>query len=92
MLPLNLISERMQKLDNWSLEEHSIVKDYGFNSFKEAMDFVNKIGEIAEKMNHHPDILISYNKVRLTLTTHSERTLTLSDFELAEEIDKVKIY
>ena len=91
MLPLNLISEKMQKLDNWSLEEHSIVKDYSFNSFKEALNFVNKIGEIAERINHHPDILISYNKVRLTLTTHSERTLTLKDFELAEEIDKIKM-
>ena len=90
MLPLNVISERMQKLDNWSLEEHSIVKDYSFENFKEALEFVNKIGEISEKMNHHPDILISYNKIRLTLTTHSERTLTFKDFELAEEIDKIR--
>ena len=89
MLSLGLINERMQKLDNWSLEENCIIKDYGFNSFKEALDFVNKIGEIAERINHHPDILLSYNKVRLTLTTHSEKTITLKDFEVAEEIDKI---
>ena len=90
MITLGEIQRRMQNLNNWALEEQSIVKDYSFPSFKEALDFVNKVGIIAEKQNHHPDILISYNKVRLILTTHSEKGLTEKDFKVAEEIDKVE--
>ena len=67
----------------------SIVKDYSFVGFVRALDFVNKVGEIAERHGHHPDILLSGNKVRLSLTTHSEKGLTSKDFEVAEEIDKL---
>lgn len=88
-MPLGLITENLKKLDNWSLEMNSIAKEFNFPGFKEALEFVNKIGEIAERREHHPDILISYNKVRLSLTTHSEGGLTSKDFELAQEIDKL---
>ncbi len=83
------IQDRMSKLDNWSLETDSIVKDKTFMDFKEAMEFVNKIAEIAEKLNHHPAILVNYNKIRISLTTHSAKGLTLKDFEAAEEIDRI---
>ena len=89
MLTLGIIQERMGKLDNWSLERDSIVKDFEFKDFREALDFVNKIGEIAEKQEHHPDIVISYNKVKVSLTTHSENGLTSRDFKVAEDIDKM---
>lgn len=89
MLPLSLISEYMAKLKNWALEEEKIVKDFSFSDFNSAMKFVNKVAEIAEKHEHHPNIQISYNKVRLTLTTHSEKGLTSKDFDVAEEIDKI---
>lgn len=89
MITLGEIQRLMQKLDNWALEEQCIVKDYSFSNFEEAMDFVNKVGEIAERLNHHPDILISYNKVRVSLTTYSEKGLTHKDFEAAGEIDKI---
>lgn len=89
MLPLGLINDYMRKLSNWALEGDLIVKDFTFGNFRQALEFVNKVGEIAEKHNHHPDITISYNKVRLTLTTHFEHGLTSKDFEVAEEIDKL---
>jgi len=91
MLTLAIIQERMKKLKNWGLESNFIVKDFSFDSFKEAIDFVNKIGEIAQKQNHYPDIVIAERIVRLSLTTHLERGLTSADFELAEEIDKLDI-
>ena len=84
------IQKRMGKLGNWSLEGDSIVKDWVFRNFKESMEFVNKIAELAEKHNHHPAIIINYNNVRLSLTTHYAKGLTEKDFELAEEIDKIQ--
>lgn len=89
MLPLGIINERMQSLNNWALEDNFIVKDFGFGNFKEALEFVNKVGEVAEREGHHPDIMISFNKVRLRLTTHEEHGLTSKDFDVAEEIDKI---
>ena len=89
MLSLQEINALMSRLNEWSLEDGAIVKSFGFANFKDGLEFVNKVGEVAEKMNHHPDIVLSYNWVRVSLTTHSERGLTGKDFEAAEEIDKV---
>jgi len=89
MLTLGDVQQRLGKLEGWGLEADTIVKDFRFTDFKASMEFVNKVGEIAEARGHHPDIIISYNKVRLSLTTHSENGLTSKDFELAEEIDKI---
>jgi len=90
MLSLGVVNEYMEKLDGWALEGSAIVKDLGFSDFKEALEFVNKVAEVAEEQEHHPDILISYNKVRLSLTTHSENGLTSKDFEVAEAVDKIQ--
>ena len=79
----------MEKLSGWSLESNSISKDFSFDNFKDALHFVNNVGEIAEKHNHHPDIMINYNLVKLNLTTHSSHGLTSKDFEVALEIDKL---
>jgi len=89
MLTLSDIQERMSKLRNWALEGNSIVKDKTFRNFKESIEFVNKVAEIAEKHAHHPDIVISYNLVRMSLTTHSVKGLTEKDFDVAEEIDRI---
>lgn len=89
MLPLSTVSERMSKLRNWALDGNSITKEKVFRNFKEGVEFVNKVAEIAEKHNHHPTILITYDSVRLTLTTYSIKGLTLKDFDVAEEIDKI---
>lgn len=89
MMNLAQLQTRMKELKEWSLEGEMIVKDINFNDFKQAMEFVNKVAEIAESMNHHPDIVISYNIVRLSLTTHSEHGLTENDFDVAQEIDRI---
>ena len=91
MLPLFEIQSKMDKLRNWALDGDCIVKDKQFNDFKEAMVFVNNVAEIAERHRHHPTILINYNKVRISLTTHDAKGLTMKDFEVAENIDNIKI-
>ncbi|PIN89323.1 4a-hydroxytetrahydrobiopterin dehydratase [Candidatus Pacearchaeota archaeon CG10_big_fil_rev_8_21_14_0_10_34_76] len=84
------IAERMEKLDNWSLEGNSITKTFEFENFKLSLEFVNKVGEIAEEMNHHPDILINYNRVKLVLITHHAKEITEKDFDVAGKIDLIE--
>lgn len=86
---LNEINSEMEDLKDWSIDANSIIKNFAFGNFKESLDFVNKVGEIAERLEHHPDVMINYNKVRLTLSTHSLRGLSRKDFDLAREIDKI---
>lgn len=81
------ISNKLSLLKEWFLEGKEIKKIYTFESFVEAISFVNRVSRIAEAENHHPDILIQYNKVTLSLSTHSEGGLTEKDFILAEKID-----
>jgi len=72
----------------WRQEGESLVRDYEFKDFAEAMAFVNRVADAAEDANHHPDILVhGWNNVRLTLTTHSAGGLTDNDREMAERID-----
>ncbi|NCO11164.1 4a-hydroxytetrahydrobiopterin dehydratase [Candidatus Pacearchaeota archaeon CG_4_9_14_0_2_um_filter_39_13] len=85
------ISKRMQRLKGWALEQNSIEKIFEFSSFKRAINFVNQVADIAENKEHHPDMIISYRIVRLSLSTHSEKTVTEKDFEVAEEIDKISL-
>ncbi len=87
MVNLEYIKEKMAELKDWALEGNSIVKDFMFANFKEAMDFVNKTAEISEKHNHHPLVIIDYNRVRLQLTTYERNELTEKDFAVAEEVD-----
>jgi len=84
---LQEITQEIGKLKNWSLGNNAITKNFEFKDFKESMDFVSKVGEIAESRSHHPDITINYNRVKLSLTTHSINELTKKDFEVALEID-----
>jgi 4a-hydroxytetrahydrobiopterin dehydratase len=72
----------------WRQEDESLIRDFEFEDFAAAMAYVNQVAEAAEEANHHPDILVhGWNKVRLTLTTHSEGGLTDSDRAMAERID-----
>ena len=72
----------------WEREGDAIAREYKLDDFAAAMAFVNRVAEVAEAANHHPDILVhSWNRVRLTLSTHSEGGLTDNDFELARTID-----
>ena len=83
------INAGMSEIDNWAVEGDSIVRDFEFQSFKEAIDFVNKVSEIAEKHQHCPFILINFNIVHLQLTTHEEKGLSDKDFDVAKEIDLI---
>ncbi|MCP6719495.1 MAG: 4a-hydroxytetrahydrobiopterin dehydratase [Patescibacteria group bacterium] len=81
----------MNKVKGWLEKGSTLVKEFKFNDFAAAVEFVNKVGEFAEQMNHHPDILIhSYNNVRITLTTHSEGKITEKDIKLAKMIDEIE--
>jgi 4a-hydroxytetrahydrobiopterin dehydratase len=72
----------------WRREGDAIVRDLQRADFAEAMALVNRVAEIAEAADHHPDILVhGWNRVRLTLSTHSEGGLTQADLDLAREID-----
>lgn len=89
MLPLGLIGEYMKKLDGWALEGNTIVKDRQFGTFKGALEFVNKVGEIAEKNKHYPDIVINNKNVRIVLLSKEFGGVSSQDFEIAQEIDKI---
>jgi 4a-hydroxytetrahydrobiopterin dehydratase len=72
----------------WRQEDESLIRDYEFKDFVAAIAFVNRVADVAEEHNHHPDILVhGWNKVRLELTTHSEGKLTDNDRAMAERID-----
>ena len=77
----------LKKIPEWELEKKHIERTFEFDDFADAIDFVNAVSEVAEDEEHHPDIDIRYNKVRLILSTHSKGGLTELDFALAERID-----
>lgn len=79
--------ERLAQLDDWVRKGNEIERVFKFKDFAEAMVFVNRVADLAEQANHHPDIAVSWNKVTLTLSTHSQGGLTDNDFELASQID-----
>jgi 4a-hydroxytetrahydrobiopterin dehydratase len=70
----------------WKRDGNSLVAEFEFKDFAEAMQFVNRVAEMAESVDHHPDIDIRWNKVRLVLSTHSEGGITQKDLDLARQI------
>lgn len=93
VLPLTgapLESLRQELGGGWQVvEEHHIEKEFRFKDFREALAFTNRVGELAEAENHHPDIFLSWGRVRITLRTHKANGLTLNDFILAAKIDRI---
>jgi 4a-hydroxytetrahydrobiopterin dehydratase len=77
----------LKNVKGWKHRGKEISRLYTFSGFIPAMAFVNHVADLAESMDHHPDILIQYSKVTLTLSTHSEGGLTDLDFRLAQRID-----
>ena len=73
--------------DGWERDGDEIVRTFEFSDFNEAMGFVNRAAMTAEKADHHPDIDIRWNKVKLALSTHSEGGLTAKDLDLADQFD-----
>lgn len=79
------------KLGNdWQvIDGHHLEKEYKFKNFQQALDFTNRVGEVAEAEGHHPDIYLTWGKVRLTVWTHKINGLTESDFVFAAKADQV---
>lgn len=83
------IDKHLTQLDNWRLENGAIIKDWVFQDFSEAMDFINMMAVIAEKHNHHPQLVNVYNRVTLHFTTHDAGGITEKDINIAKELDKI---
>lgn len=87
VLPDSEIEAFVADHPEWSWADKEITRTFEFSDFNESMEFVNRIAEEAEKADHHPDIDIRWNKVTLTLSTHSEGGLTQKDLDLADTAD-----
>jgi 4a-hydroxytetrahydrobiopterin dehydratase len=75
----------MSESDGWSESEGTLERTFTFETFRDALDFVNRVGELAEAENHHPDIRVDYNRVTLRWWTHTAGGITDRDRELAEK-------
>lgn len=82
------ITPHLKAIPDWTKRAQTICHTFKFEDFLRSLAFVNRIAKRAEKMNHHPDIDIRYDKVTLTLTTHDEGGLTEKDFTLARHCDE----
>jgi len=89
LLTKKQISSRLQELTGWTKVGSEIRRTVAFADFVRAMGFVNSVALLAQRINHHPDIDIRWNKVTLVLSTHSEGGLTDLDFKLAKLIDQL---
>lgn len=84
------IEQFATQLSEWRVvEEHHLQKTYGFKDFRESLEFVNRVGELAEAQGHHPDICFGWGKAEITIWTHKIDGLTESDFVLAAKIDRL---
>jgi 4a-hydroxytetrahydrobiopterin dehydratase len=85
------IDERLERLaDGWERDGDTIKRTFKFDDFRGSIDFINRITPVADGMNHHPDLSVSWNTVTVTLTTHSQMGVTENDFALASEIDELE--
>ena len=73
----------------WNEENNTLVKEFKFADFRSALEFVNKVGALAEGAKHHPDIELGWGKVKIKLTTHSAGKVTDKDHELTKKIDAI---
>jgi 4a-hydroxytetrahydrobiopterin dehydratase len=88
LLPEQDLPAALAGVPAWTLEEREIMRTFVHPDFAAALAFVNRVGVLAEEVNHHPDIDIRWNKVTLRLSTHSKGGLTTLDFDLAAQIDR----
>ncbi|MDE5113820.1 MAG: 4a-hydroxytetrahydrobiopterin dehydratase [Trichodesmium sp. St15_bin1_1] len=89
LLTVEEINQRASKLSDWELEENKLKCIRRFKDFVEAIDFVKKLVDPAETLQHHPDLEVSYNKVTVILTTHDAGGLTEKDFSMAKTISSL---
>lgn len=83
------VNEKVQKLVGWQVEDGVLSKEFGFKGFTTALEFMNRLAPLAEKLNHHPDWSNSYNRVTVCLTSHDAHGLTKNDFVFAQAAETV---
>jgi 4a-hydroxytetrahydrobiopterin dehydratase len=83
------IAAALTTLEGWSVEGNELVKTFRFPSYLAGIDFVSRLGQAAEAMNHHPDLLVGWRKVAMRVSTHSAGGLTELDVTLAREADRL---
>jgi 4a-hydroxytetrahydrobiopterin dehydratase len=81
------ITEKLRTLAGWERKGETIAKQYTFKEFMDGIRFINRIAEIAEQMDHHPDIAVNYRRITFTLSTHDQGGITEKDFKLADAIE-----
>lgn len=81
------VAAALARVPGWARAGRAIARTYRFDDFRGALAFVNRVGELAERQNHHPDIDIRYNEVTLSVWSHDAGGLTDRDFRLAAAID-----
>ena len=89
LLPDSEIDSRLAELDGWERRGATIAKTFELADFVGSIGFIDRVVEPAEEMGHHPDLSVSWNKVRVSITTHAAGGLTANDFELAKRIEGV---
>ena len=83
------IQNYLEQVEGWTVDDGILKKDFGIKGFRTALEFMNMLAPIAEKLDHHPDWSNSYNRVVINLTTHGARGLTKNDFKFAKEADRI---
>ena len=84
------VIENLKSKSGWKVSDNKITKEFELKDFRSALEFVNKVGAEAESMDHHPDIFMhSWNKVKISVNTHSEGGITEKDFKLADRIEGI---
>ena len=86
----NELAALRTQIPHWQVvNEHHLTRQFSFPDFRQGLDFVNQVGEIAEQQGHHPDIFLAWGKVEIALWTHKVNGLTESDFIIAAKIDEL---
>jgi 4a-hydroxytetrahydrobiopterin dehydratase len=83
------IEQNLSELKDWRTETDVLKKRFEFENFARALEFVNRVGEIAERLDHHPDIYFGWGYAEITLTTHDRGGITDFDFAVAREIETI---
>jgi 4a-hydroxytetrahydrobiopterin dehydratase len=88
-LDQDTVRHALQRLEGWQLEDQAIVREWRFASFRDAIDFLNEVADLADEADHHPDLWNSYATVRVRLTSHDVGGVSQRDLDLAARIDEV---
>ena len=78
-------------LIEWAIQNELLVKEFVFSTFQDSLNFVNVVAKIADEADHHPDIFISYNRVKISLITHDLGEISEKDYSLAKEIESLEV-